>query len=193
MTVGDFFKRRLIRLQPMVVIGALIGAVMFYFQGCPVWDVSKISVTMLLVATLMNALLHPRDPRFRNPGSRRDVSAQRPELVAVLRIHRQHSLRAFPPQTSHSGSGRAGPARRLRPDRVRRMGTARRHLRRLRPDGREHRRRLLAPAVRVLGRVCCCRAYSEPVACQGSLLDRRLWQSSPYRPCPASAAASTCG
>ncbi len=62
MTVGDFFKRRLIRLQPMVVIGALIGAVMFYFQGCPVWDVSKISVTMLLVATLMNALLIPATP-----------------------------------------------------------------------------------------------------------------------------------
>ena len=59
---GDFFKRRLIRLQPMVVIGALIGAVMFYFQGCPVWDVSKISVTMLLVATLMNALLIPATP-----------------------------------------------------------------------------------------------------------------------------------
>ena len=52
----------------MVVIGALIGAVMFYFQGCPVWDVSKISVTMLLVATLMNALLIP-DPRFRNRRS----------------------------------------------------------------------------------------------------------------------------
>lgn len=111
MTVGDFFKRRLIRLQPMVVIGALIGAVMFYFQGCPVWDVSKISVTMLLVATLMNALLIPATPGSEIRGVGEDVSAQRPELVAVLRIHRQHSLRAFPPQTSHSGSGRAGLAR----------------------------------------------------------------------------------
>ena len=33
MTVGDFFKRRLIRLQPMVIIGMIIGAVGFYFQS----------------------------------------------------------------------------------------------------------------------------------------------------------------
>src|SRR6478609_4707 len=32
MSVGDFFKRRLIRLQPMVIIGMIIGAVGFYFQ-----------------------------------------------------------------------------------------------------------------------------------------------------------------
>ena len=34
MTVKDFIKRRVIRLHPMVVMGAVIGAVMFYFQGC---------------------------------------------------------------------------------------------------------------------------------------------------------------
>lgn len=62
MTVRDFLKRRLIRLHPMVVIGALIGAVMFYFQGCSVWDVSKISVSMLLIATLMNVFLIPATP-----------------------------------------------------------------------------------------------------------------------------------
>ena len=62
MTVKDFLKRRLIRLHPMVVIGALIGAVMFYFQGCSVWDVSKISVTALLLATAMNAFLIPATP-----------------------------------------------------------------------------------------------------------------------------------
>lgn len=62
MTVKNFLKRRFIRLHPMVVIGAIIGAVMFYFQGCSVWDVSKVSVGMLLVATLMNALLIPAAP-----------------------------------------------------------------------------------------------------------------------------------
>lgn len=62
MTVQDFIKRRLIRLHPMVVLGAIIGAIMFYFQGCPVWDVSKISVTALLIATLMNACLLPATP-----------------------------------------------------------------------------------------------------------------------------------
>lgn len=59
MTIRDFLKRRLIRLHPMVVIGALIGAAVFYFQGCSVWDVSKISVGALLLATVMNALLIP--------------------------------------------------------------------------------------------------------------------------------------
>ncbi len=62
MSVGDFLKRRLIRLQPMVVLGALIGAGMFYTQGCSVWDVSRISVGVLLAATLMNALMIPATP-----------------------------------------------------------------------------------------------------------------------------------
>lgn len=62
MTVAEFLKRRLIRLHPMVVIGALIGAVMFYFQGCSVWDVTKVTVPMLLAATLMNACLIPASP-----------------------------------------------------------------------------------------------------------------------------------
>lgn len=62
MTIKDFIKRRFIRLHPMVVIGAIIGAIMFYFQGCSVWDVSKVSVTMLLIATLMNACLIPAAP-----------------------------------------------------------------------------------------------------------------------------------
>lgn len=62
MTTMDFLKRRFIRLQPMVVIGAIIGAIMFYTQGCSVWDVSKVSVTMLLVATLVNVCLIPVTP-----------------------------------------------------------------------------------------------------------------------------------
>lgn len=68
MTPKDFLKRRFIRLHPMVVIGAIIGAIMFYFQGCSVWDVSKVSVTMLVVATLMNACLIPATPGFEIRG-----------------------------------------------------------------------------------------------------------------------------
>lgn len=59
MTIKDFIKRRFIRLHPMVVIGAIIGAIMFYTQGCSAWDVSKTSVIMLLIATLINAFLIP--------------------------------------------------------------------------------------------------------------------------------------
>lgn len=59
MTVKEFLKRRLIRLHPLVVFGAVLGAIMFYTQGCSVWDVSTVSIGMLLIATLLNALLIP--------------------------------------------------------------------------------------------------------------------------------------
>lgn len=62
MTTKDFLKRRIIRLHPMVVIGALIGAVMFYFQGCSAWDVSQVAVVSLLAATFVNMLLVPATP-----------------------------------------------------------------------------------------------------------------------------------
>ena len=62
MTAKDFIKRRIIRLHPMVVIGAIIGAIVFYFQGCPVWDVTKVTVGALFVATFINALLIPATP-----------------------------------------------------------------------------------------------------------------------------------
>lgn len=59
LTVWEFIKRRLIRLQPMVVLGALIGGALFYLQRCEVWDVSAVSAGALIVAVLMNALLLP--------------------------------------------------------------------------------------------------------------------------------------
>lgn len=62
MTEKDFIKRRIIRLQPMVVMGAIIGAIMFYTQGCSVWDVSKVTIGALFVATFINALLIPATP-----------------------------------------------------------------------------------------------------------------------------------
>jgi len=68
MTISEFIKRRFIRLHPMVVMGALIGAGLFYFQGCSAWDVSKVSVTGLLVATLINACLIPATPGFEIRG-----------------------------------------------------------------------------------------------------------------------------
>lgn len=68
MSVKDFIRRRLIRLHPMVVMGALIGAAMFYTQGCSVWDVTKISVGMLLLSTLLNALMIPATTGFEIRG-----------------------------------------------------------------------------------------------------------------------------
>ena len=68
MSVKDFIRRRLIRLHPMVVMGALIGAAMFYTQGCSVWDVTKISVGMLLLSMLLNALMIPVTTGFEIRG-----------------------------------------------------------------------------------------------------------------------------
>lgn len=59
MKPNDFIKRRIIRLHPMVVMGAIIGAIMFYTQGCSVWDVSVVPVMALLIATLLNMFLIP--------------------------------------------------------------------------------------------------------------------------------------
>ena len=59
MKTKDFIKRRIIRLHPMVVMGAVIGTIMFYFQGCSVWDVSKVTVLTLFIAMFINALLIP--------------------------------------------------------------------------------------------------------------------------------------
>lgn len=59
MTIKEFLKRRLIRLHPMVVFGAIIGALMFYTQGCSTWEVSKVSITALLIATLINSFMIP--------------------------------------------------------------------------------------------------------------------------------------
>jgi peptidoglycan/LPS O-acetylase OafA/YrhL len=59
MTQWDFYKRRLIRLQPMVVMGTLVGAALFYFQagsvfplisGTPVW---KMLLMMVVGCTLI--------------------------------------------------------------------------------------------------------------------------------------------
>ncbi len=66
MTQWDFYKRRLIRLQPMVIMGTIIGAILFYFQagpvfpqiaGTPVWQmllVMLLGFTMLPLPTSMD-------------------------------------------------------------------------------------------------------------------------------------------
>lgn len=68
LSTGDFLKRRLIRLQPMVVMGAIIGGIMFYTQGCSVWDVSQVSLGLLVVSTLLNMFLIPATTGFEIRG-----------------------------------------------------------------------------------------------------------------------------
>ncbi|MGL5730786.1 MAG: acyltransferase family protein [Bacteroidales bacterium] len=61
-TTWDFFKRRLIRLQPMIILGALFGAVAFCLQGSVQWDGTKISLSMVMLATLLTMFLIPVAP-----------------------------------------------------------------------------------------------------------------------------------
>ncbi len=63
MTTGNFFKRRLIRLHPMVVIGALIGVVMFALQGCVQWDgMTHIGTSLIMLSLLLQLFLLPSMP-----------------------------------------------------------------------------------------------------------------------------------
>jgi peptidoglycan/LPS O-acetylase OafA/YrhL len=68
MRYAEFFKRRLIRLHPMVIMGAVIGAVTFCIQGRVQWNGSSVSVSMVMLALLLNMFLLPA-----LPGSRAEV------------------------------------------------------------------------------------------------------------------------
>lgn len=68
MSVGAFFTRRLIRLQPMVVLGSLIGAALFYLQAGPLFPaIADTPVWQLLLIALLGCTLLPLpkayDPR----------------------------------------------------------------------------------------------------------------------------------
>src|SRR5579875_3300219 len=60
LSIGGFFKRRLIRLQPMVVMGMLIGAACFYFQDSPLWPgIHTVPVPRMLLIMLIGCTLIP--------------------------------------------------------------------------------------------------------------------------------------
>ncbi len=77
MSQWEFYKRRLIRLQPMIVMGSLIGGALFYFQqgshfplvaGTPWWKllaVTLLGCTLLPLPTKLDirgwAEMHPLD------------------------------------------------------------------------------------------------------------------------------------
>ena len=60
MSTGTFFKRRLIRLQPMVIVGSLIGAVCFFFQDYPMfYKIHDTSVWLMLIVMVVGMTLIP--------------------------------------------------------------------------------------------------------------------------------------
>ena len=62
LTVKGFVRRRLIRLHPMVVMGALLGCLTFCLQGGVRWDGTPVGTGALLVALVCSALLLPSLP-----------------------------------------------------------------------------------------------------------------------------------
>lgn len=62
MKTKDFFKRRLIRLHPMVVLGVLFGAVTFCIQGSVQWDSTPIPFSRVMCAMLLTLFLIPSLP-----------------------------------------------------------------------------------------------------------------------------------
>lgn len=60
MSLKDFFRRRLIRLQPMVVIGMIIGAIFFYTQDSVIWpSISEVPVWKMLLVMVIGCTVLP--------------------------------------------------------------------------------------------------------------------------------------
>ncbi|MGI4021248.1 MAG: acyltransferase family protein [Janthinobacterium lividum] len=63
MTTWDFYKRRLIRLQPMVIMGSVIGALFFYFQACNTFPlISETPLWKMLLVMVVGFTLIPLTP-----------------------------------------------------------------------------------------------------------------------------------
>ncbi|MGZ3872891.1 MAG: acyltransferase family protein [Mucilaginibacter sp.] len=63
MSQWDFYKRRLVRLQPMVIIGSIVGAALFYFQSCGIFPlISHTPVWKMLLVMVVGFTLVPLTP-----------------------------------------------------------------------------------------------------------------------------------
>lgn len=62
MTTGNFFKRRLIRLHPMIIMGVILGAITFFLQGSVQWDGTKIATSAVMLAMLCAMFFIPAIP-----------------------------------------------------------------------------------------------------------------------------------
>lgn len=62
MSLGNFFKRRLIRLHPMVIMGAIIGVAAFLLEGCKQWDGTVTPTGWVMTALLFTMLMIPAVP-----------------------------------------------------------------------------------------------------------------------------------
>lgn len=62
MSLGSFFKRRLIRLHPMLIMGAVIGVISFLLTGCQQWSGEVTPISWVLIALLLTIFMVPALP-----------------------------------------------------------------------------------------------------------------------------------
>lgn len=59
MDIKGFFRRRLVRLHPMVVLACILGVISFLIQGSEKWDGTAVPFSCILLAMLMQMLMLP--------------------------------------------------------------------------------------------------------------------------------------
>ena len=62
LTLKDFFKRRLIRLHPMVIMGAVLGLITFLIQGSVKWDGTHVAISTVMLSLLCSLFFIPAIP-----------------------------------------------------------------------------------------------------------------------------------
>ena len=62
LTIWSFFKRRLIRLHPMLVMGAFIGLICFFIQGGVKWDGTSTPFHWVMIAFVLTLFFIPAYP-----------------------------------------------------------------------------------------------------------------------------------
>lgn len=62
LTLGSFVRRRLIRLHPMVIMGAVIGLVAYLVQGGVTWQGEKVPLSLTMLALLCAMFFVPAVP-----------------------------------------------------------------------------------------------------------------------------------
>ncbi len=69
MSLKQFFTRRLIRLHPMIIMGMIVGAVLYYFQVSDLWPIiGQTPVWKMLLVMLFGFTLLPLTPSMEIRG-----------------------------------------------------------------------------------------------------------------------------
>lgn len=62
MSLGGCFKRRLIRLHPMLIMGAVVGMISFLLTGCQQWSGDVTPISWVMIALLLTIFMVPALP-----------------------------------------------------------------------------------------------------------------------------------